>query len=73
MAESPPDQPDSVPDQPEPTGRKSRGWRRWLYILIAIPFEERDLITFYGDQYAAYKRRVGGLIPKLGGAGGDAA
>lgn len=41
MAESPPDQPDSVqdqpvPDQPEPTGRKPRGWRRSLYILIAI-------------------------------------
>jgi protein-S-isoprenylcysteine O-methyltransferase Ste14 len=37
-----------------------------LYILIAIPFEERDLIAHHGEKYAEYRRRVGGLIPRLG-------
>ena len=46
MADHTPDQPDPTSDQtapeqpstdqPEPNGRKPRGWRRWLYILIAI-------------------------------------
>jgi protein-S-isoprenylcysteine O-methyltransferase Ste14 len=36
------------------------------YMLIAIPFEERDLIAHFGDQYADYRRRVGALVPKLG-------
>lgn len=35
------------------------------YIFAAIPFEERDLIEFYGDRYETYRRRVGGLIPRL--------
>jgi protein-S-isoprenylcysteine O-methyltransferase Ste14 len=36
-----------------------------LYILIAIPFEERNLVTHFGDEYVDYRRRVGGLIPRL--------
>jgi protein-S-isoprenylcysteine O-methyltransferase Ste14 len=36
------------------------------YIFIAIPFEERNLIEHYGEQYATYKRNVGGLLPKIG-------
>jgi protein-S-isoprenylcysteine O-methyltransferase Ste14 len=36
------------------------------YILIAIPLEERNLIEHYGEQYATYKRNVGGLLPKIG-------
>ncbi|HTL30467.1 MAG TPA: methyltransferase, partial [Tepidisphaeraceae bacterium] len=35
------------------------------YIFIAIPFEERNLIEHYGEQYATYKRNVGGLLPKI--------
>jgi protein-S-isoprenylcysteine O-methyltransferase Ste14 len=37
------------------------------YMLIAIPFEERDLIAQFGDKYVEYRRRVGALIPRLGG------
>lgn len=37
------------------------------YMLIAIPFEERDLIAEHGESYAVYRRKVGGLIPRLRG------
>ena len=33
------------------------------YILVAIQFEERDLIHSYGDRYRDYRQRVGMLIP----------
>lgn len=35
------------------------------YILIAIPFEERNLIEHFGRRYVNYRRNVGGLIPRL--------
>jgi len=35
------------------------------YILIAIRLEERDLVTFHGEQYRDYQRQVGMLIPRL--------
>jgi protein-S-isoprenylcysteine O-methyltransferase Ste14 len=34
-----------------------------LYILLAIQFEERDLITVFGDTYTSYRRRVRMLLP----------
>ena len=34
-----------------------------LYIIVAIQFEERDLMRFYGDKYGDYRRRVSMLIP----------
>jgi protein-S-isoprenylcysteine O-methyltransferase Ste14 len=39
-----------------------------VYILIAIRFEERDLIAAIGGPYAEYRRRVGMLLPGLGRA-----
>lgn len=34
-----------------------------LYILIGIHLEERDMLTFFGDQYRLYRERVSMLIP----------
>jgi protein-S-isoprenylcysteine O-methyltransferase Ste14 len=33
------------------------------YILLAIQFEERDLVHFYGELYTRYKAQVSMLIP----------
>lgn len=46
------------------------------YILIAIRYEERDLIAHFGDDYARYRQGVGMLAPRLGRrkvAGGEIA
>jgi protein-S-isoprenylcysteine O-methyltransferase Ste14 len=36
-----------------------------VWILIAVQFEERDLIAALGTQYAEYRRRVPMLVPGL--------
>lgn len=36
------------------------------YILVGVWFEERDLVTQFGQRYLAYRRRVGMLLPRLG-------
>jgi protein-S-isoprenylcysteine O-methyltransferase Ste14 len=36
------------------------------YILIAVQFEERDLGEIHGERYAAYRRSVPMLVPKVG-------
>ena len=35
------------------------------YILVAIGFEERDLVRQLGDRYLAYRKRVPMLVPRL--------
>ncbi len=35
-----------------------------VYILIGLYFEERDLLSTFGDRYAAYQQRVPMLIPR---------
>ena len=37
------------------------------YILIAIQLEEKDLVDEFGDDYRAYQKDVGMLLPKVGG------
>ncbi|QNO28302.1 isoprenylcysteine carboxylmethyltransferase family protein [Sphingopyxis sp. OPL5] len=35
------------------------------YMLIAIRFEERDLVATFGGDYVAYREKVGMLVPRL--------
>jgi methanethiol S-methyltransferase len=35
------------------------------WMLLAIRFEERDLIDVFGDQYVHYRKRVGMLLPRI--------
>lgn len=37
-----------------------------IYMLIAISYEEKDLIGFFGREYEEYRSRVGMLIPGIG-------
>jgi protein-S-isoprenylcysteine O-methyltransferase Ste14 len=36
-----------------------------IYILIAVEFEERDLLRLFGADYAAYQRKIGKLTPRV--------
>jgi methanethiol S-methyltransferase len=36
------------------------------YILVAVHFEERDLVRVFGEEYSDYRRRVPMLIPGMG-------
>lgn len=39
------------------------------YILIAIGYEERDLIDLFGPDYHQYRREVGKIVPGFGRSG----
>ena len=34
-----------------------------VYVLVAIPLEERDLVAAFGDRYREYRKRVRALLP----------
>jgi protein-S-isoprenylcysteine O-methyltransferase Ste14 len=36
------------------------------YMLIAIRYEERDLIRYYGEDYTNYRKSVGMIFPRFG-------
>ncbi|MDX2199895.1 MAG: isoprenylcysteine carboxylmethyltransferase family protein [Phycisphaerae bacterium] len=38
-----------------------------IYILIAIQYEERDLVAYHGEEYQEYRRRVAMLVPRIAG------
>ena len=40
-----------------------------VYIVIAISYEEKDFVGYFGDDDEQYKRDVGRLIPVLGKRG----
>ena len=40
-----------------------------VYVLIAIRYEERDLVGVFGADYEDYRRRVGTLVPGIGKSG----
>lgn len=35
------------------------------YMLVAIPIEERDLVSLHGDRYRDYRERVPALMPRV--------
>ncbi len=37
-----------------------------IFMLIAIQFEERDLIDVFGDAYRRYRKSTGMLLPGIG-------
>jgi protein-S-isoprenylcysteine O-methyltransferase Ste14 len=37
-----------------------------VYILVALHYEERDLVGIFGADYEAYRGRVGMLLPRFG-------
>lgn len=40
-----------------------------VYVVIAIRYEERDLVGVFGTDYEDYQRRVGTLVPGVGKRG----
>jgi protein-S-isoprenylcysteine O-methyltransferase Ste14 len=36
-----------------------------VYILVALQYEERDLVGVFGADYENYRSRVGMLVPRF--------
>ncbi|MDX1620060.1 MAG: isoprenylcysteine carboxylmethyltransferase family protein [Nitriliruptorales bacterium] len=41
------------------------------YILVAVRYEERDLVAYHGEQYRRYREQVPMLVPKPGATAAD--
>lgn len=39
------------------------------FILVAVRFEEHDLVDTFGDDYRTYRSRVPMLVPRVGSRG----
>lgn len=37
-----------------------------VYLLIGISYEEKDLMAMFGDEYRAYRAKVGMILPGIG-------
>lgn len=37
-----------------------------VYLLIGISYEEKDLLAMFGDEYRAYRAKVGMILPGIG-------
>ncbi|WP_198970519.1 protein-S-isoprenylcysteine O-methyltransferase [Xylophilus sp. ASV27] len=46
------------------------GWASLVAVTVLywrrVPHEERMMLEFFGDEYRAYMRRTGGILPRLG-------
>lgn len=38
------------------------------YMVVAVVYEERDLVDHFGEQYVAYRREVPKFVPRIGGS-----
>lgn len=37
-----------------------------IYLLIGIHYEEKDLVSYFGEAYVEYRRKVGMILPGIG-------
>ncbi len=54
-------------------GRLFFAFMTTAYIVIAIQFEERDMIALFGERYVAYRKQVSMLLPLPKGCGRETA
>ncbi len=40
-----------------------------IYVLVAVHYEEHDVVALFGQNYAAYQASAGMLVPGVGRRG----